>query len=70
MKRDIVALKQFNDPKIFTEHSNDMDNIHKIFMILSQIKKLKVLIMFANMISDMFSKIKVQPMVTELFIRD
>ena len=28
-KREITGLKHLNDPKVFIEYSNDMDDIHK-----------------------------------------
>ena len=53
-KREDVGTNHFNDSKCFIEHSN---------------KKRKILIVFDGMITDMLSNIKLNPKVTELFIR-
>ena len=42
----------------------------KILKITIQIKKIKVLIGFDDMVSDMINNKKLNPIVTELFIRD
>ena len=52
-KRENVGLNHFNDPKAFMEYS----------------KKRKVLIIFDDMIADMISNNKLNPIVTELFNR-
>ena len=41
----------------------------KILKIIIQIKKQKILIVFGDMIADMLSRKKLNPIVTELFIR-
>ena len=41
----------------------------KILNILTQIKKSKILIIFDDMIADMINNRKLNPVVTELFIR-
>ena len=54
--------------KVFIECSNDLDDIYKNIEDYSPNKKRKVLIVFDNMISDMLSIYKLNPIVTELFL--
>ena len=51
------------------EYSNDMQDVHKNIEDYNPIKKRKVLIVFDNMIADMVNDNKLNPIVTELFIR-
>ena len=55
--------------KVFIEHSNDMDDIYKNIEEYNPNKKRKILIVFDGMIADMLSNKKLNPIVTELFIR-
>ena len=59
-----------NDSKSFTEYANDMDDIYKNIEENSQKKKQKTLIVFDDMVVDMLSNKKLNPLVTELFIRE
>ena len=68
-KRESTGLTYFNDSKGFVEYSNDMDDIYKNIEEYNLSKKGKVLIIFDDMIADMLSNKKVNPIVTELFIR-
>ena len=68
-KREKVGLNHFNDPKAFMEYSNDMQDVYKNIEDYIPIKKRKVLIIFDDMIADMISNNKLNPIVTELFIR-
>ena len=68
-KREKVGLNHFNDPKAFMEYSNDMQDVYKNIEDYNPIKKRKVLIIFDDMIADMISYNKLNPTVTELFIR-
>ena len=63
------GLKYLNDPKAFIEYSNDMDDIYKNIEEYNPNKKRKILILFDDMIADMLSNKKLNPIVTELFIR-
>ena len=67
-KREKVGLNHFNGPKAFMEYSNDMQDVHKNIEY-NPIKKRKILIVFDNMIADMINNNKLNPTVTELFIR-
>ena len=58
-----------NDPKAFMEYSNDMQDVYKNIADYNPIKKRKVLIIFDDIIADMINNNKLNPIVTELFIR-
>ena len=68
-KREKAALDHFDDPKDFMEYSNDMQDVYKNIEDYNPIKRRKVLIVFDDMIADMINKSKLNPVVTELFIR-
>ena len=65
-----VGLDYFSDPKAFMEYSNDMQDVSKNIEDYSPNKKRKVLIVFADRVADMINNKKLNPVVTELFIRD
>ena len=58
-----------NDSKGFIEYSNDIDNIHKNIEDYTPNKKRKTLIAFDYLIAAMLSNDKLNPIITELFIR-
>ena len=62
-------MKHLNDPKAFTEFSNDMQDVYKNIEEYNIGKKCKILIVFDDMIDDMINNKKLNPVVTELFIR-
>ena len=68
-KREKVGLNYFNNPKAFMEYSNDMQDVQKNIEDYNPIKKRKILIVFDDMIADMINNNKLNPIVTELFIR-
>ena len=68
-KREKVGLDHFDDPKTFMEYSNDMQDVYKNIEDYNPIKKRKMLIVFYYMIADMINNNKLNPIVTELFIR-
>ena len=68
-KREKVGLNHFNDTKAFMEYSNDMQDVYKNIEDYNPIKKRKVLIIFDDMVADMINNNKLNPIVTELFIR-
>ena len=51
------------------EYSNDMQGVYKDMEDYNPGKKLKILIVFDDMIADMINNKKLNPVVTELFIR-
>ena len=68
-KREEVSLKQFKDPKTFTEYSNDSKDYFKSIEENNTEKDQEVLIMFINMTTDMVSNKHIHSEVTEFFIR-
>ena len=68
-KREKVGLDHFKDPKAFMEYSNDMEDVYKNIENYNPGKKSKILIVFDDMIADMIYNKKINPVVTELFIR-
>ena len=68
-KRERTGLKYSNDSKPFIESSNDMDDIYQKVEEYNPNKKWKILIVFDDMIADMLSNNKLNPVVIEFFIR-
>ena len=68
-KREKVELGHFKDSKAFMEYSNDMQNVYKNIEVYNPNKKCKVLIVFDAMIADIITNKRLNPIVTELFIR-
>ena len=68
-KSEKVGLNHFDDHKAFIEYSNDMQDVYKNIEDYNPGKKRKVLIVFDDMIVDMINNNKLNPVVTELFIR-
>ena len=68
-KREKVGLKHYDDPKAVIEYSNDMQDVFKNIEECNLGKKRKKLIVFDDMIADMITNKKLNPIVTELFIR-
>ena len=53
-----TGLNHFNNPKAFIEYSVDMDDIYKNIEECNSIKEHKILIVFDDVIPDMFSNKK------------
>ena len=68
-KREKVGLNHFNDLKAFMQYSNGMQDAYKNIEDYNPGKKRKILVVFDDMIADMISNNKLNPVVTELFIR-
>ena len=68
-KREKVGLDHYDDPKAFMEYSNDMQDFYKNIEDYNPGKNRKVLIVFDDMIADIINNKKLNPIVTELFIR-
>ena len=64
-----MGLKRFNDPEEFIEYSDDMQNVYKNIDEYNIHKDYQMLIVFDDMIADMINNIKLNSIVTELFIR-
>ena len=69
-KRESLGLKHFNDPKAFTEYSDDMHDVYKNINEHNPGKKRKILIVFDDIIADIINDKKLNSVVTKLFIRD
>ena len=63
-KRKITDLDHFNYSKAFIEYWNDMADIYKNIEEKNPSKKQKILIIFNDMIADMLSNKKLNPIVT------
>ena len=68
-KRECVGINRFNDPKAFTEYSNDIHDVYKNTNYYNPDKRNKILIVFDDMIVDMINNRRLDSIVTELFIR-
>ena len=68
-KRKSTDLKHINDYKAFIKYSNDMDNIHKNIKEYNSNKNRKTLIAFDDMNAKMLCNKRLNPVVSELFIR-
>ena len=68
-QRENTGLKCFNDFKALIEHSNNIDDIYKNTEEYNPNQKRKILIIFDDMMADMLSNKKLNPVKTELFIR-
>ena len=55
--------------KLLIKYSNDMKDVYKNIEEYNLGKKRKVLIVFDDMIADMINNKKLNPIVTEMFIR-
>ena len=68
-KREKSRLENLNDKNAFFEHYNTMDDIYESIKDYNKKRKIKVLIVFDDMISHVMSNKKSQPVLRELFIR-
>ena len=63
------GLKHYNDPKTYIEYSNDIQKVYKNSKDYNPGKDRKVLIVFGDIIADIISNKKPNPIVTGLFVR-
>ena len=68
-KREKVGLDHSDEHKAFIEYFNDMQDVYKNIEDCNPRKKPNVLIIFVDIIADMINSKKLNPIVTELFIR-
>ena len=68
-ERESTGLKHLNNSRAFIEYSNYVDDIFKNIEEYNPNKKRKILNVFDDMIADMLSNKKLNPIVTELSIR-
>ena len=64
-ERENAGLDHLNDPNVFIEYTNDMQDVYKILKRAIQER----IIASDDMIADMIINKKVNSVVTELFIR-
>ena len=69
-KRESTGVKHLNSPKASNEYSNDIGDIYQKIEKYNPNKKRKILIVSDDMIADMLSNKNLNPIVTELFIRE
>ena len=62
-KRVVVGLKHYNDSEAFIECQYDVDDVYKNIKEYNRNKERKILVVF-DMIDDMLSNRKYNPMVT------
>ena len=67
--REKVRIKKLKNPKAFIDNSQTVDDIYENFEDYNPSKKKKVLIVFNDMIADIEANKKMNPIVTELFLR-
>ena len=68
-KREDVEIKHLNDLNAFIECSNTMDDVYENTDDYNPSRKIKILIVFDDMIPDIMSNKKFQAVIKELFIR-
>ena len=62
-KRESIGLKHFNDSKVFIEHWNDVNDIYKNIEQYNP----NIIFFLDDMIADMLSSKKRNPIVTDFF---
>ena len=62
--RESTGLQYLNDSKTFIKYSNDMDDIYKNIEDYNPNEKRKILIVFVDIITDMLSNKRYNPIVT------
>ena len=68
-KRKDAGIKHFNDSKAFIECSNTMGDVYGNIEDYNPNRKINILIVFDDMISDIMANKKFQAVLKELFIR-
>ena len=68
-KREDAEIKHLNNPNAFIECSNMMDDVYENIHDYNSSRKRKILIVFDDMIADIMTNKKCQPITKELFIR-
>ena len=68
-RREDVEIKHLNDLNAFIECSNTMDDVYENTDDYNPSRKIKILIVFDDMIADIMSNKKFQAVIKELLIR-
>ena len=66
--REEVGIENLKNPKAFIDYSQTIDDVYDNLEEYNPSKQRRVLIVFDDMIADMESKKKINPIVTELFL--
>ena len=64
-----AGIKSLNDPSVFIEYWNTMDDVYNNIDDYNPRRKRKILIVFDDMIADIMTNRKFQAIIKELFIR-
>ena len=67
--RENAGIKHLNDPKAFIDCSNTMNDVYENIDLYNLNRKIKVLIVFDDMIADITTNKKFQSVIKELFVR-
>ena len=67
--REKVGIDHHNDPRAYIEYSNDMRDVYKNINYYNPDKEDKIFIVFDDLIADKINSIKLNSIVTKLFIR-
>ena len=68
-KCEDAGIKHLNDPNAFIKCSNMRDDVYENIHDYNSRRKRKILIVFDDMIADIMTNRKFQPIIRELFIR-
>ena len=68
--REKVGVEILKNPKAFIDYSQTIDDVYENLEHYYPTKKSRVLIVFDDMIANMESNKKLNPIVTELFLRE
>ena len=68
-KRENTGIKHLNNPNVFIECSNTMDDVYENIDDYNPSRKRKILIVFDQMIADIMTDKKFQAIIKEFFIR-
>ena len=67
--RENAGIKHVNDGNAFIEYSNTMDDVYKNIDDYNLNRRIKILIVFDDMIADIMTNKKFEAIIKELFIR-
>ena len=67
--RKNIGIKKIKNPKMFIDYSQTIDDVYQNLEHYNLTNKMRVLIVFDDMIADMERNQKLSPIVTELFLR-
>ena len=67
-KRKDAGIKHLNDPNVFIEYSNTMNDVYENIHDYNSSRKRKILIIFNDMIADIMTNKKFQALIKELFV--